>query len=88
MLEGHTGRSAGFPTCCIADFPIGVPSKNESLADLEARDSADLEVGAMPVGVHGREVIHFAKTDLRPFIEAKLKRPALWAGIFTHASVV
>jgi hypothetical protein len=49
---GHCPRSAGFQTCCIADFPIGsAPKLLRSLslskfADLAIRDTADLEVGA------------------------------------------
>ena len=34
-------RSAGFQTCCAADFQIGTPQ-----AGLETRDTADLEVCA------------------------------------------
>jgi len=43
-------RSAGFQTCRIADFQIGNATKLqkplELFADLEIRDTADLEVGA------------------------------------------
>jgi hypothetical protein len=44
--------SAGFKTCCIADFQIGnapklpCPSSLSRSADLEIRDTAGLEVGA------------------------------------------
>ena len=47
-----TIRSAGFQTCCIADFPIGRPRQNPALrnvqrpAGLETRDTADSEVCA------------------------------------------
>ena len=45
-------RSAGFQTCCIADFSIGGAPKHQRplsivrLADLEIHDTADWEVGA------------------------------------------
>jgi hypothetical protein len=39
-------RSAGFPTCCIADFQIGSASKRRGVPGLETRDTADLEVCA------------------------------------------
>jgi hypothetical protein len=48
----HCPRSAGFQTCRIADFQIGSALKLQrplsipSFADLEIRDTADLEVGA------------------------------------------
>ena len=34
-------RSAGFPTCCIADFQIGQPLDVARFAGLETRDTAD-----------------------------------------------
>ena len=43
-------RTAGFPTCCTADFPIGRPFRsraravNERSAGWETRDTADWEV--------------------------------------------
>jgi len=39
-------RSAGFPTCCIADFLIGKLSDVAGSAGLETRDTAELEVCA------------------------------------------
>jgi hypothetical protein len=39
-------RSAGFKTCCIADFPIGGTSMGGPAAGFETRDTADLEVSA------------------------------------------
>src|SRR5678816_1221841 len=40
-------RSAGFQTCCIAGFQAGkTPQKLSHSADLEIRDTADLEVCA------------------------------------------
>jgi hypothetical protein len=39
-------RSAGFQTCCIADFQIGGSWNVTEAAGLEARDTADLEVCA------------------------------------------
>ena len=36
--------SAGFQTCCIADFQIGGVSECERPAGLETCDTADLEV--------------------------------------------
>jgi hypothetical protein len=39
-------RSAGFQTCCIADFQIGELHDVARGAGLETRDTADLEVGA------------------------------------------
>jgi hypothetical protein len=39
-------RSAGFQTCCIADFQVGRVLENARLAGLETRDTADLEVCA------------------------------------------
>src|SRR3989337_817293 len=41
-------RSAGFQTCCIADFPIGVRREVAWPAGLDTRDTADLEVCATP----------------------------------------
>ena len=41
-------RSAGFPTCRIADFQIGGSFNAVMAAGLEARDTADLEVCATP----------------------------------------
>jgi hypothetical protein len=40
------GRSAGFQTCCIADFQVGKVLENARPAGLETRDTADLEVCA------------------------------------------
>jgi hypothetical protein len=39
-------RSAGFQTCCIADFQVGRMLENARPAGLETRDTADLEVCA------------------------------------------
>ncbi len=45
-----SARSAGFQTCCIADFKIGGPLEfhghrsGSGYAGLETRDTADLEV--------------------------------------------
>jgi len=39
-------RSAGFQTCCIADFQIGGAWNVGQRADLEIRDTAGLEVCA------------------------------------------
>ena len=39
-------RSAGFQTCCVADFQIGGAGEFVSGAGLETRDTADLEVCA------------------------------------------
>ena len=50
--SAHCPRSAGFQTCRIADFQIGNAPKLQRhlnysrFADLEIRDTADLEVGA------------------------------------------
>jgi hypothetical protein len=63
----HCSRSAGFQTCCIADFQIGSAPKCQrplglsKFADLEIRDTADLEVGATGVvcGCVGRGRIMF-----------------------------
>jgi len=38
--------SAGFQTCCIADFQVGRLLENARPAGLETRDTADLEVCA------------------------------------------
>src|SRR6266568_1208914 len=38
--------SAGFQTCCIADFQVGWAGKLPRLAGLETRDTADLEICA------------------------------------------
>jgi small subunit ribosomal protein S16 len=37
-------RSAGFQTCCVADFQVGRVLENARSAGLETRDTADLEV--------------------------------------------
>ena len=47
------GRSAGFPTCRIADFPIGDAGIVRRHAGLETRDTADLEVCATRLTVSG-----------------------------------
>jgi hypothetical protein len=39
-------RSAGFQTCCIADFQIGSPHDVVRVAGLETGDTSDLEVCA------------------------------------------
>src|SRR5437899_216998 len=39
-------RSAGFQTCCVADFQVGRPHFVSRHAGLETRDPADLEVCA------------------------------------------
>jgi hypothetical protein len=44
-------RSAGLPTCRIADFQIGGSYNVVMGAVLEARDTADLEVCATPAVV-------------------------------------
>jgi hypothetical protein len=51
-------RGAGFQTCCIADFQVGLAALRP--AGLETRDTADLEV-ALP---------SFAKDWGTPFIFA------------------
>ena len=38
--------SAGFQTCCIADFQVGRVLENALPAGLETRDTADLSVSA------------------------------------------
>src|SRR5208283_3486341 len=38
--------SAGFQTCCVADFQVGVALEIAQIAGLETRDTADLEVCA------------------------------------------
>jgi len=51
-IKYRQSRSAGFPTCCVADFPIGVPSAyltrqpGQRHAGWETRDTADWEVCA------------------------------------------
>jgi hypothetical protein len=47
-------RSAGFQTCCIADFQVGSAMEFGWPADLEIRDTADLEVCATFVGAAPR----------------------------------
>ena len=42
----HLARSAGFQTCCIADFKVGGAMEFGLPADLEIPDTADLEVCA------------------------------------------
>ena len=44
-------RSAGFQTCCVADFQVGNAVQFGWPADLEIRDTADLEVCATLVAV-------------------------------------
>jgi hypothetical protein len=39
-------RSAGFQTCCVADFQVGKAHNIQQHAGLETRDTADLEVCA------------------------------------------
>jgi len=42
--------SAGFQTCCIADFQVGKTLEITRFAGLETRDTADLEVCATGTG--------------------------------------
>jgi hypothetical protein len=49
-LTAHN-RSAGFQTCCIADFQIGWAFDVVRRAGLETGDTADLEVGASAPGM-------------------------------------
>jgi hypothetical protein len=42
-------RSAGFQTCCIADFQVGKALGIREFTGLETRDTADLEVCATVV---------------------------------------
>ncbi len=48
--DGAPARSAGFPTCCIADFQVGSGWGFGWLAGWETRDTADLEVCATTDG--------------------------------------
>src|SRR5688572_30983063 len=50
------GCSAGFQTCCIADFQVGRVFWRS--AGLETRDTADLEVCATLLRVHGSNAWH------------------------------
>jgi hypothetical protein len=54
--DAKTRRSAGFPTCCIADFQIGSACSVGRRAGLETRDTADLEVCATTVALHRRPI--------------------------------
>src|ERR1044071_4763623 len=47
-FPGRAGKgcSAGFQTCCVADFQVGRAVEFGWAADLEIRDTADLEVCA------------------------------------------
>ena len=51
-------RSAGFQTCCIADFQVGNTVEFGWPADLEIRDTADLEVCATLVAASPRYKKH------------------------------
>jgi hypothetical protein len=62
-IFGRCPRSVGFQTCRIADFQIGSARKLQrplsisGYANLEIRDTADLEVGATGcVDSDGREI--------------------------------
>jgi hypothetical protein len=46
MQPDMQARSAGFQTCCIADFQVGKTLEITQFAGLETRDTADLEVCA------------------------------------------
>src|SRR5207244_7746025 len=61
--------SAGFQTCCIADFQIGGACDRARLVGLETHDTADLEVCATSAAAVGR-----AKVGLR-FIFLLAKSP-------------
>jgi hypothetical protein len=50
MHPDTQARSAGFQTCCIADFQVGKTLKITRFAGLETRDTADLEVCATGTG--------------------------------------
>ena len=49
--------SAGFQTCCIADFQVGRALAVVQAAGWETRDTADLEVGATGVAAAPRCVL-------------------------------
>jgi hypothetical protein len=51
-------RSAGFQTCCIADFQVGNTVEFGWPADLEIRDTADLEVCATLIAASPRYKKH------------------------------
>ena len=55
-FPGRAGRSrsAGFQTCCVADFQVGSAMECGRPADLEIRDTADLEVCATLVAAAPR----------------------------------
>src|SRR5437016_13208638 len=55
--EAAPGCSAGFQTCCIADFQIGGACDGARLAGLETHDTADLEVCATSVAAWPRSVL-------------------------------
>jgi hypothetical protein len=59
-------RGAGFQTCCIADFQVGLAALRP--AGLETRDTADLEVCATLV--RHLALPSFAKDWGTPFIFA------------------
>ena len=63
--------SAGFQTCCIADFQIGTACVSDRSASLETRDTADLEVCAtsqrgfmVSTHVHFLEVLPHHETSI------------------------
>ena len=59
--------SAGFQTCCIADFQIGTRCELARFAGLETRDTADLEVCATAKAFPGK----FLLRSLRSFAAEK-----------------
>src|SRR2546430_7985491 len=74
--EAAPGCSAGFQTCCIADFQIGGACDGARLAGLETHDTADLEVCATSVAAVGR-----AKIELRFIFLSAITPPPAGAGM-------
>jgi hypothetical protein len=63
-------RSAGFQTCCIADFQVDRVLENARPAGLETRDTADLEVCATVAVPQGApQVERVLKIDLQLFLK-------------------
>jgi hypothetical protein len=59
-------RSAGFPTCRIADFQVGKALGIPWFAGLETRDTADLEVRATMAVCRGAQ-FHILGTNFLAF---------------------
>src|SRR5436190_10131728 len=74
-------RSAGFQTCCIADFQVGRMLEVAQPAGLKTHDTADLEVCAMPA------IPSSARLMMMLMFMGSLEKAGIVVGIFIQGAV-